>query len=274
MMIHRDTEHASTPAARPTISAREILESAAHSLIIARCRQAYVHELQGGLHPIFLAVELLDRTASVAPKNPALLVQSSALAKRAMSIHEKSTVELFNQITIADNLPSVVNMGAMLDGILRLLRTDLDRKAIAFEFTNSPDVVVQAQAYTLRLLLLGLIAMTIDELSEATDFTLVLTRAEGGALIEIQANIDFPLIDMPEVLVTNGVANSLTPCGLVLAVARQWFTANGGALELRQSPPVAMRIHYPLASPQPGTTGSPSKGSQDAANPGANIEVS
>jgi|GEM_PF-2100667 len=254
MMSFRDTEHASTPAARPTITVRDILESAAYSLIIARCRQAYVDELQGGLHPIYLAVELLGRTASVAAKNPALLAQSSALAKRAMSIHEKSTVELFKQIMIADNLPSAVNMGAMLDEILRLLRTDLDRKAIAFEFTNSPDIVVQAQAYTLRLLLLGLIAMTIDELSEATNFTLVLTRAEGGALIELQANIDFPLIDMAEMLLTSDVADSLTPCALVLAVARQWFTANGGALELPQCPPVAMRIHYPLASPEPGLT--------------------
>jgi hypothetical protein len=102
--------------------------------------------------------------------------------------------------------------------------------------------VVQAQARTLRLLLLGLIAMTIDELSEAADFSLVLTRAEGGALIEMQANIDFTLIEMPEMVLTSGVADSLTPSALVLAAARQWFTANGGALELRQSPPVAMRI--------------------------------
>ncbi len=250
MMIPRDTEHISTPAARRTISAHRILESAAHSLIVARCRQAYAHELQWGLHPIFLAVELLGRAASVAARNPGLLKQSSALAKRAMSIHEKSTVELFKQITVADDLPSTVNLGAMLDEILRLVRTDLDRKAIDFQFTNSPNVVVQAQAYTLRLLLLGLIATTIDELPDATDLSLVLTRAEGGALIEVQANIDLPRIDMPEMLLTSGAADSLTPCTLVLAAARQWFTANGGALELRQSPPVGVRIHFPLGSPQ------------------------
>ncbi len=168
------------------MSAREILESEAHSLIVARCRRAYAHELQWGLHPIYLAVELLGRAASVAAKNPGLLEQSSALAKRAMGVHEKSTVELLKQITVADDLPSVVNLGAMLDEILRLLHTDLDREAIAVQFTNSPDAVVQARAYTLRLLLLGL---------EATDFSWVLTRAEGGALIEMQANIDFPLID-------------------------------------------------------------------------------
>ncbi len=273
MMSPSYTEHASSPAVRRPISPHEILESAAHSLILARCRQAYAHELHSGLHPIFLAVELLGRAASVAAKNPGLLEQSSALAKRAMSIHEKSTVELFKQITIADELPSVVNMGAMLDEILRLLRTDLERKAIAFKFTNSPDVVVQARAYTLRLLLLGLIAMTIDELSEATDLSLVLMRAEGGALIEMQANIDFPPIDMPEMLLTSGVADSLTPCALVLAAARQWFTANGGGLELGQSSPVAMRIHYPLGSRQPGPTCSPSIGSRDAESPGANIDV-
>jgi hypothetical protein len=60
--------------------------------------------------------------------------RASALAKRAMSSDEKSTVELFKQITIADDLPSVVNMGAMLDEILRLLRTDLDRKPSASNY--------------------------------------------------------------------------------------------------------------------------------------------
>ncbi len=98
-----------------------------------------------------------------------------------------------------------------------LVRTDLDRKAIAVQFTKSPDVVVQARAYTLRLLLLGLIATTIDESSGRTDFSLVLMRAEGGALIEMQANIDFPLIDTPEMLLTSGATDSLRPCALVLA---------------------------------------------------------
>lgn len=273
VMIPRDTKQASTTAARRTISSREVLEGAAHSLIVARCRQAYAHELRGDLHPILLAVELLRRAASSAAMNPAVLEQSSALAKRAISIHEKSTVELFKQITIADDLPSVVNIGAMLDEILRLLRIDLDRKAIAFQFTNSPDVVVQAQAYELRLLLLGLISMTIDELSESTDFSLVLTRTGGRAVIEMQASIDLPPIDKPETLLANGMADSLTPRALVLAAAHQWFTANGGDLELRQSAPVGMRIHYPLGSPQPRATCSPSNGSQDAATAGANIDV-
>jgi len=227
------------------------VEGAAHSVIIARCRHVYIHELRGVLNPINLAVELLSRAASAAAKNPAMLEQSSMLAKRAMSIHDKSTVELFKQIMIADDPPGTVNLGTMLEEILRLFAPDRDLKAIAFQFTKGADVVVQAPAFKLRLFLMGLIAMTIDELSERAEFSLVLTRGEGAALIELSVNIDLPRVDTPEMLLATGIADSMTPYALVLAALRHWFGAGGGGLEIRQSVPARMRIHYPLWTTQP-----------------------
>src|SRR5271165_849354 len=121
-MIHRHTDQASTAAAQRTVSLSEILAAAAHSLILARCRHVYIHELRGVLNPSLLAVKLLSRAASSAAENPALLEQSSTLAKRAMDILDKSAVELFNQIMIADDLPRSVNIGTLLEEMLRLLR--------------------------------------------------------------------------------------------------------------------------------------------------------
>ncbi len=248
-MIPRDTKQAPTAAAARTVSSSEILAAAAHSLILGRCRHVYTHELRGALNSSLLAVELLRRSAVSAAKNPALLEQSSTLAKRAMGMLDKSTVELFHQILIADDPPGIVNIGTLLEEILRLLRPDLDIKAIVFQFTTSPDVAVHAPACKLRLLLLGIIAMTIDQLSEATEFSLLLMRDEGKAVIEMHANIDFPRIDTPEMLLATG-PGSITPYALILVAARQWFEASGGGLELQQSVPSRMRVHLPLDSTQ------------------------
>jgi hypothetical protein len=246
----RDKNQDATSAARNAVSLGEIFAGAAHSRILARCRHIYFHELRSALNPGLLTVELLSKAAGAAAKNPALLEQSSTLAKRAMGILDKSTVELFDQILIAKDPPSAVNLGTMLEEILRLLRPDMDLKTIEFQFSNAPDLGVRAPAFKLRLFLLGLIATTIDELPEASQFSVTLAHVEGNARIEVQATIDFPRVDAPAVMVASGSA-VMTAYALILVAAQQWFATCGGGLECQQGEPSRLRIYLPLESARP-----------------------
>ncbi len=236
-------DQASTAAAYRSVSPAEILAGAAHSLILGRCRHIYIHELRAALHPSLFAVELLGRAARSTEKNRSLVEQSSAQAKRAMDFLDKSTVELFNQMILGSDPARTLDIGVMLEEIVRLLRTDIDIKSLVFEFSGMPDVAVRAPPCTMRLFLLGLVAMTIDQLSEAADFTVVLARSESDAVIEIRADIEFPHIETPERLLGIGP----TPYGLVVAAAREWFQAGGGGVEILQSEPARMRLLFPLA---------------------------
>jgi signal transduction histidine kinase len=223
----------------------EILDSAAQGLITARCRHFYVHEMRGGLYPLSMALELLLRASSSTAKDSSVLDQASTLAKRAMSILKESTVDLVNQITFADDAIRTVNLGETLDGVLRLLRTDMDQKGIVFNATTRTDIVVQAESYKLRSMLLGLISLSIDELQPGAEMSVVLTRDGRDARIEVLADIDFPHIDFSETLFTRG--DCLTTYALILAAARQWLTSRGGSLEVKRSPQAAIEVQYPLA---------------------------
>jgi len=245
VMSARDMDQDSTAAAHRSVSPAEVLAGAAHSLILGRCRHIYIHELRAALHPSLFAVELLSRAANSAARNPSLIEQSSTQAKRAMGFLDKSTVELFNQMIIVSDPARTVNVGTMLEEIVRLLRTDIDIKSIVLQFTNTPDVVVRAPAWKMRLYLLGLVAMTIDQLSEAAEFSVALMRGESNAVIEMHAGMEFPQIDTPERLLGSCAGGSTTPYGLVVAAARQWFQAGGGGLEFLPEP-AGIRLLFPL----------------------------
>jgi hypothetical protein len=259
--ILKDTDPDSKIPVPRNASADRFLVAAAHSLILARCRHIFTHELRAALNPMLLAVELLSRAANSAAKNPSVLEQSSTLAKRAVGMLDKSTVELFNQIMNVNDTPAVVNLSTMLEEIVRLLRPDLDLKAIALHFSATPEVTVRAAARQLRLFLLGIIAVTIDQLPEASQLSLALLRSGSDAVIDVHANIDLPRIETPDLQAGNG-AGSAAPYGLVLSAARQWVMGNGGGLEFLQSETARMRLHFPLEPNQP----TPGAGDQSHSN--------
>jgi hypothetical protein len=227
----------------------DVLEAAAYAVVGERCRQAHLHDARGELQTLHSAIELLARAAKTPGENAAMAEKASALAKRALANHEKSLVELLNRMTPHDANMATVNVGQLVGEVLRILRNDALSKSIDFRFTAAADVSIEAQPNLCEMVILGLCAMTIDELAAGASIAVTVGRLDSQAYIEWKSDIPWPAVRRPEELWHSARA-SLSPYELLLAVAWRWTTTNGGRVELPADPHArgALRIYYPLHS--------------------------
>ena len=226
----------------------DVLEAAAFALVSGRCRQAYLHDLRGGLQAIHASLELLARSAKIPGENPAVLEKGFALARRAMDGHEKSLTEVMHQITPRQESGISINLGELVGELLRFLTHEASNKSVTFRADVRPDVVVVAQTHRCRLLLLGLCVVTLDGLPPGAVIDVKVGRAQAHALIEFKSDLPCPAIRNPQDL-WHTVQVSLSPYELLLALAWRWVDANGGRIEtaLESGTRNVLRIHYPMA---------------------------
>ena len=237
------------------ICASDMLEAAAYALVGARCRQSYLHDVRGGMQALRSAIELLARAASIQGVDRPLAEKASGLARSAVSKHEKSLVELVNQLAPQGGTAATVNVGELVSDALRFLRNELAAKSITFRAEAAPDVLVFAETDKFRLLILGLISTLVDELAPGGVVDLTVARSDSNALVEFRAAMPCAFIRNPEELLRppSTVASAFE---LLLAVTQRWASDHGGRVELStgSQSPDALRLHYPLAPPDPVAT--------------------
>jgi hypothetical protein len=206
-----------------------------------------LHDARGELQTLHSAIELLTRAAKAPGENTALADKASALAKRTLAMHEKSLVELLNRMTPHDAAVAPLNVGRMVSEALRILRNDALSKSIEFRFEELADVSIEAQPNLCEMVILGLSAMTVDELAAGSSIAVSVGRVNGHAYVGWKSDIAWPAVREPEEL-WHSARESLSPYELLLAVAWHWTTTNGGRVELAADPQVrdAMRIYYPI----------------------------
>ena len=227
-----------------SISSIDVLGAAAYALVSERCRQSYLHDIRGGLQTLNSAVELLIRAAKNPGDNAALAEKASFVARRAVLNHEKSLLDLVNQVTPQTEVADRVDAGQLMSDVLRFVANDLANKSVSFRLQSASDVFVLAERHKFRLLVLGLICMLADELAPGAVVDVKVTRSDSDALIEFNPTIPCPsVLDSKHQWESPGAMSS--PCELLLSLTQQWAFANGGGLELS---PTALRIHYPLTS--------------------------
>jgi len=233
------------------ISLSDALDAAAYALVGERCRHAHLHDIRGELQTLQSSLELLARSAKTPADNIALADKATALARRALANHEKALVEFVNQTTPHDEAAVAVDVRDMVNSALRSLRNDAANKSITFKVESAADLRIVAQPYRSRLLIMGLFAMTIDELPRGAAVTVTLCRAESDVLIEIQSAVKWPAVRSPEDL-WSSATSQVPPHDLLLAVTSRWASANGGRVEPpqdSQSHP-ALRLYYPRSLPE------------------------
>lgn len=231
-----------------------MLDAAAHSLIIERCRGAYLHDMRGGLQAIAGAFELLARLARSGEHNPDVVEKASAIAKRALANHENSMLEMVKQMAGEDGGTASVELGTLIDDILRFLRNDIACKQLEVRFNRTDNTVVRAEKSRLHLILLGLTALRIDDCPAGAELSIRVDRSGGNALIEMGSAIMGSAIMSSAITAPSPVEHlSRQRRELVLEMARQWFSAHGGSAELHENASRSdLQLSYPL-SPEPAT---------------------
>jgi hypothetical protein len=224
----------------------QVLDAAAYALVTERCRQAYIHDLRGGLQALTAAIELLARSAK-APENSVLLEKAYAIAKRAMATHEQSLVELMQRMAPNDEPASPVNLGEVVNEALRILRNDALAKSIAFRPALSPNLFIAAQPHRCHLLILGLAAMAIDALPRSSSIDVTVVSTGSYALLEFKSALHYSRLPNPTDFGPG--RPTMPPHELLLALTSQWVGVNEGRVELEDGDPSnALRIYYPLAA--------------------------
>ncbi len=223
------------------IEVDRMVDAAAHTLITERCRRAYLHDMRGGLQAIAGAFELLTRLAKSGENNPSVVERASAIARRALANHENAMLEMVKQITSENGSTEAIDLGALLDDIMRFLRNDIASKQIGVSVSSSRELTVHAQKHKLRLILLGQIAQCIDDCETGSELRITLDRSNSYAVLELSA--------------TQGPQAArkhppLEPRELVLDMARQWLCAHGGRMEQSNDlhGRADLKIFYPVLS--------------------------
>jgi signal transduction histidine kinase len=232
-----------------TWQVEDVLDAAVQTLINERCRRAYMHDMRGGLQAIYTSFEALARSAKHGAQNAALIDNASSIAKRAMAHHEQALVEIVNQVTGPEDAPAVVNLESLVKQAQQFLRNEALCKGITLGLSGEHDVLVFSKRNKLRSLILGLLALGIDELTAGAELQVELSRVDGYALLELRSELTYNAIREAEDLLCRKPAG-LGPQELVLGFARRWIVANGGRVEIHSpgGAQAALRIYYPLAA--------------------------
>jgi hypothetical protein len=225
----------------------DVLEAAAFAVVGERCRQALLHDARGELQTLHSAIERLTRAAKTPGENTALADKASALAKRALAAHEKSLVELLDRMTPHDAVTAPLNVGRLVSETLRILRNDALSKSIEFRFEALADVSIETQPNLCEMVILGLCAMSIDELAVGASVAVTVGRMDGHAYVGWKSDTPWPAVRKPEDL-WHSAREALSAYELLLAVAWRWTSTHGGRVEVPQGSQVrdAMRIYYPI----------------------------
>jgi signal transduction histidine kinase len=227
------------------ITTRDMLEAAAFALVSERCRASYVHDIRGGLHALYGGVELLSRAAKN-PDNGILADKAAGLARSALAKHEKSLIDLVDQLSPRQEAAVPVNVGELVGEILRFIRNDVANKSVTFRLQTERDIVVLAEAHKIRLLLLGLSITLTDGLDPGTVIDVSVTRSSHYALIEFASFVSSPTVpELKDIWGSTGPVASARE--LLLSLSQAWASDNGGRLELTGEPTrsTGVRLYYP-----------------------------
>jgi hypothetical protein len=203
-----------------------ILEAAVHDRIGALCRQAYVHELRGGLQAIHSSMELMARAAGV-PENPSLARKASEFAKRAIATHEGAIVRVLDEILAQqhDDGPQPVDLGALARDCGNFLQNPAAARGVRLLLEAEEGLIIQARRQKLRTSILGVILSALRGLTDGSTLRVAGLRRDRDIMLRFEgAGCDALSIPEPVALVSADLD------ALIVPVARRVIEADGGRL--------------------------------------------
>jgi len=238
-----------TPAPAGALDRRtlapELLEAAAMHLINSRCREAYLHDVRGGLHALYSALELLSRSANLGSGDTAMTERATSIARRAMSNYEPLVLRTVASLTAGHETDTEVDLGTLAEEVLRFLRTDIANKQLELRTAIEANVRVHVCRETARLWILGLLLTSVDSSQAGQPLAVSVARDNEHARLVIACGTRRDAIpdwqSVPAALPYRADA-------VILAMARRWAESRGGRLELAPEGVAGeeIRAYYPL----------------------------
>jgi signal transduction histidine kinase len=229
------------------LSLTDLYEAAARSTINERCAPAYLHDVRGSLQALFGALELLGRSARAGGGDLARVEKACDLARRAISRHEKSTIDALQALTSQQSMASAVEVGALTCGVVRFLRNDAANKTIRITVANSKDLYVWADRAKLQMLLAGLLTAAIDETRVGGDLPISIDRVGDDVAVSIGSHAGYGDIHATPDFSRRPTVR-FQPRELTLLFAREFLAANGGRLTVDHGvqPQGLLTMYYPV----------------------------
>jgi hypothetical protein len=227
----------------------DLYEAAARATINERCAPAYLHDIRGSMQALFSALELLGRSAKSGSVNPERVERACELARRAISHHEKSTLETLQILTLQHVDAAAVDVLSLAGEVVHFLRNDAANKDVVLKVAGTQGVGISAERARLQTVLVGLLTAAIDEIPPGASLLLSIGRVGDNAVISVDSDVGYQEISEKEDL-WNCPPGRLRPKELTLLFARQFLAANGGRLEIdaATTPRGAMHLYYPVAA--------------------------
>ncbi len=175
--------------------------------------------------------------------------RASAIARSALANHEGAIVEMLKQVVPAEEPTGTVDFGELIDETLQFLRNDIACKQIRLSIDRCDKLEILAQKHELRLMLLGLFTLRIDDCPTGAELIVRLERAASLAVFTV-SSIAGP--DSPCAQQSQGPI----PGQVVLEWASKWLSRHGGRMELTRAEHSARsecRVYYPLRVVVPPT---------------------
>lgn len=218
-----------------------------HAMLSEKYRQAYLHDMRGGLQAIRNSLELLARTMKTADANPAVAEKAADLAKRALAGHEKALEQTVDHLIPRDEPAVAVDLAALLRELLGFLQNTIAARGLPVHFTDAGNISVSAQPGRLRLVLLALLSSAIDFPAKLTALNVTLRREANDVYLELPGGDAFERVDAAPGDTEWGTEERR----LTWSVSRQFLEANGGSLACPADGAAAgiLRIGYPLCAP-------------------------
>jgi intracellular sulfur oxidation DsrE/DsrF family protein len=222
----------------------ELIEAAALYLINRRCREAYLHEVRGGLHALYSALELLSRSAGAGQGNTTMAERATAIARRAMNNYEPLVLKTIESLTAGHETETEIELGTLTDEALRFLRTDIANKRLELRAAIDAGVRVRACREMARLWILGLLLKSVDGAPPGGPIDVTVAHENAIARLVIAAGTRSEVSREAEsVAAAAGGAEAV-----ILMAARRWAESLGGRLELTRTGLAReeIRVYYPL----------------------------
>jgi signal transduction histidine kinase len=224
----------------------DVFTTAARAAINERSASAYLHDVRGTMQALFSAFELLGRSARMGGANPARVEKAWDLARRAMSNHEKSTLDVLQLLTLQPNPPAAVDLAELVNEVVHFLRNEAASKYVTVAASAAPDVRVSVERAKLQTLLVGLLTAAIEETPGGSELPLAVGRQGRDAVITLGSHAGLGNLRGSDELLAEPLG-VLRPRELTLLFARRLLADGGGRLDIDGSafPAGSITLYHP-----------------------------